>query len=152
VLASRLQQQGAMSRAREIIAFLGCVLLAGCSLSHPHYVAPDVHVGQPAFERTLEAHTLSTRVDGNSAQLLLNGDQIFPAMLAAIRGARHTITFANFIFEEGDSARDMVSALAERCREFEVTSCSTRSAPARCPRSTGIPCRTPAAALPGFTR
>ena len=105
-----------MPRARAIVTLLGCVLLAGCSLSHPHYVAPDVHVGQPAFERTLEAHTLSSRVDGNSAQLLLNGDQIFPAMLAAIRGARHTITFANFIVEEGDSARDMVSALVERCR------------------------------------
>ena len=58
-----------MPRARAIVTLLGCVLLAGCSLSHPHYVAPDVHVGQPAFERTLEAHTLSSRVDGNSAQL-----------------------------------------------------------------------------------
>src|SRR5207245_2493683 len=91
-------------------------LLAGCSLSHPHYIAPDVHVGEPAFARTLEAHTLSSPIGGNRAELLLNGDQIFPAMLTAIRRARATITFANFIFEDGAIAQEMTAALAERCR------------------------------------
>jgi cardiolipin synthase A/B len=75
-----------------------------------------VHVGEPAFSRTLEAHTLSRSISGNRARVLLNGDQIFPAMLAAIREARSTITFANFIYEDGAVARDMASALAERCR------------------------------------
>ena len=93
-----------------------CLALAGCSLSHPHYIAPDVHVGEPAFARSVEAHTLASPVGGNRARLLLNGDQIFPAMLAAIRQARTTITFANFIYEDGAIARDMASALAERCR------------------------------------
>jgi len=97
-------------------ALVGSLLLAGCSLSHPHYRAPDVHVGEPAFSRTLEAHTLSRSISGNRARVLLNGDQIFPAMLAAIREARSTITFANFIYEDGAVARDMASALAERCR------------------------------------
>jgi hypothetical protein len=73
-------------------------------------------VGEPAFARSLEAHTLSSPVGGNSARLLLNGDQIFPAMLSAIRQARTTITFANFIYEDGPVASDMASALAERCR------------------------------------
>jgi len=43
-----------------------------------------------------------------------NGDEIFPAMLAAIREAKQTIIFANFIYEKGDIARDMAHALAER--------------------------------------
>jgi cardiolipin synthase A/B len=98
------------------LALVGSLLLAGCSVSHPHYRAPDVHVGEPAFSRTLEAHTLSRSISGNRARVLLNGDQIFPAMLAAIREARSTITFANFIYEDGAVARDMASALAERCR------------------------------------
>ncbi len=85
-------------------------------MSHPHYIAPDVHVGEPAFARALEAHTLSSPIGGNSAELLLNGDQIFPAMLTAIRRARATITFANFIFEDGAIAQEMTAALAERCR------------------------------------
>lgn len=101
---------------RRSLGLAGCLLLAGCSLSHPHYIAPDVHVGEPAFARTLEAHTLSSPIGGNRAELLLNGDQIFPAMLTAIRRARATVTFANFIFEDGAIAQEMTAALAERCR------------------------------------
>jgi cardiolipin synthase len=73
-------------------------------------------VGEPAFVRSLEAHTVSSLVEGNLAQILLNGDEIFPAMLAAIRGARTTITFANFIYEDGAIADEMATALGERCR------------------------------------
>lgn len=91
-------------------------LLGGCTLSRPHYVTPDVHVGEPAFVRSLEAHTVSPLVEGNRAQVLLNGDEIFPAMLTAIRRARMTITFANFIYEDGAIADEMATALAERCR------------------------------------
>jgi cardiolipin synthase A/B len=87
---------------RSILSPLGaavlCLALSACTLSRPHYVAPDVSVGQPAFVRAIEAHTLSGLIDGNRAELLLNGDQIFPAMLAAIRSARSTITFANYIY------------------------------------------------------
>ena len=64
----------------------------------------------------MEAHTLSGLVEGNRAEVLVNGDQIFPAMLAAIRAARTTITFANFVYEDGAIAREMAAALAERCR------------------------------------
>ena len=101
-------------RAAAAIA-LG-VALAGCTLSRPEYAAPDVRVGEPAFVRALEAHTMGGLIDGNRVDLLLNGDEIFPAMLAAIRGATTTITFANFIYEDGDIAREMAEALAERCR------------------------------------
>jgi cardiolipin synthase len=91
-------------------------LLGGCTLSRRHYVTPDVHVGEPAFVRSLEAHTVSPLVEGNRAQVLLNGDEIFPAMLTAIRRARTTITFANFIYEDGAIADELATALAERCR------------------------------------
>ena len=104
-----------LGRARYL-ALVSCLILAGCSLSHPHYIAPDVHVGTPTFARALEAHTTSSLVGGNRAQLLLNGNEIFPAMLAAIRQARATITLANFIYEDGAIAQDITSALAERCR------------------------------------
>lgn len=92
------------------------ILLAGCTLTRPQYATPDVRVGEPAFVRTLEAHTLSMPVPGNRAQVLLNGNEIFPAMLAAIRSAKSTITFANFIYEDGDISGELAAALAERCR------------------------------------
>src|SRR5690349_19443315 len=98
------------------LALAVSVILSGCTLSRPHYVTPDVHIGEPAFTRAMEAHTVSPVVGGNRAEILLNGEQIFPAMLAAIRGARTTITFANFIYEDGAIAGEMATALAERCR------------------------------------
>ena len=104
-------------RLRPLLLVAGlCSVLPSCTWSRPNYVAPNVQVGESAFVRAMEAHTLSGLVAGNRAQVLLNGDQIFPAMLAAIRGARTTITFANFVYEDGDVAREMAEALAERCR------------------------------------
>lgn len=89
--------------------------VAACS-AHPRFVAPEVEVGRPQFNRLVEGHTLSGLVAGNDVRLLLNGEQIFPAMLEAIRGARHTITFANYIYEDGAIADEMAEAFAERCR------------------------------------
>src|SRR5262245_10535972 len=93
-----------------------CMLLSGCTLSRPAYVSPDVAVGTPAFARVIGAHTMSDAVPGNRLEILLNGDEIFPAMLDAVRKARRTITLANFMYEDGAVARDFAAALAERCR------------------------------------
>src|SRR5688572_18927290 len=103
-------------RALGVFGVALTILLTGCTLTRPQYVTPDVRVGEPAFVRALEAHTLSTPVSGNRAQVLLNGNEIFPAMLAAIRSAKSAITFANFIYEDGDISGEMAAALAERCR------------------------------------
>ena len=98
------------------LAAVAGLALSACTLSRPHYVAPEVKVGEAAFVRAVEAHTQSELVHGNRAEILLNGEQIFPAMLDAIRGATTTITFANYIYEDGDIAHTMAEALAERCR------------------------------------
>ena len=37
-------------------------------------------------------------IPGNKPQVLLNGDQIFPPMLAAIRSAQKSITFETYIY------------------------------------------------------
>ena len=95
---------------------LVCVAASACTLSRPDYMSPNVAVGSPAFMRAMEAHTLSAPVEGNRVEVLLNGDQIFPAMLTAVRGARKTITFANFVYEPGEIARELATAMAERCR------------------------------------
>ena len=94
---------------------LTVLTLAGCS-SKPPYVAPALAVDGRAFARAVEAHTLSGIVAGNSVELLLNGEQIFPAMLTAIREARASITLANYIWEKGAIADEMAAALADRCR------------------------------------
>ena len=62
--------------------------LPACTRSQPQYfVPPHLEASDTSFARTVEAHTLSPRVPGNGVTLLLNGDEIFPAMLSAIRSA-----------------------------------------------------------------
>ena len=56
-------------------------------------------------------------VGGNKQQVLLNGDQIFAPMLAAIRGAQKSITFETYIYWSGDIGREFADALAERARK-----------------------------------
>lgn len=53
---------------------------------------------------------------GNRITALQNGDQIFPAMLEAIRGARETITFETYIYWSGEIGRKFAAALSERAR------------------------------------
>jgi cardiolipin synthase A/B len=149
--SSSLRMRRLTGCARVVLAV--SVLLAGCTLSRPHYVSPDVHVGEPAFMRSIEAHTVSSLIEGNRAQLLLNGEEIFPAMLAAIRGARSTITFANFIYEDGAIAGEMATALAERCRAgVAVNVLLDAVGSGQMPRSTGRSSRTRGARSPGSTR
>jgi len=49
-------------------------------------------------------------------ELLLNGEQIFPALLQAIAGARTSITYAQYLYEGGSIAYEIAEAFAERCR------------------------------------
>ncbi len=55
-------------------------------------------------------------LEGNRPQVLRNGDEIFPAMLAAIRAATTTITFETYIYWSGAIGAEFVQALAERAR------------------------------------
>jgi cardiolipin synthase len=54
--------------------------------------------------------------DGNAVADFQNGEQIFPAMLAAIRQARHSINMETYIYWSGDVSKRFVAALTERAR------------------------------------
>jgi cardiolipin synthase len=78
---------------------------------HAHYAA-----GDDEFVRTMGQLLGPPLLEGNNVTLLQNGDEIFPAMLGAIRSARRTITFENFLFKEGEVADAFSQALSERAR------------------------------------
>jgi cardiolipin synthase len=90
--------------------------LAGCVRVHPDVNLPVLRIEDPVFRATLAAYAETPVVGGNRVDILLNGDQIFPAKLAAIRAARGTVNYAQYVFEEGQPSSDIVRALAERCR------------------------------------
>jgi cardiolipin synthase len=92
------------------------ILSAACMRVQPHVALPSLALGEPSFFPTLEAYATAPIVGGNRVDLLLNGEQIFPAHLEAIRSAQRTITYAQYYYEDGPVARDVAEALAERCR------------------------------------
>lgn len=73
-------------------------------------------VSDPQFRREMGVLLGPAILPGNRVVDLENGDQIFPAMLEAIRGARKTITFETYIYWEGKVGQQFADALAERAR------------------------------------
>ena len=81
-----------------------------------HRVERLYDTGSPDYYRALGVLLGPPVVGGNRVEALQNGDEIFPSMLAAIRGARHTINFESYIYWSGDIGRSFADALAERAK------------------------------------
>jgi len=105
-----------MYRMTAIIVVSPVLTSAGCAHHQPVLRLPALQTGHPAFAATLAAYSGTTVVSGNRVEILLNGDAIFPAKLRAIRSARKTINYAQYVFDEGEPSEDVVRALEERCR------------------------------------
>jgi len=54
--------------------------------------------------------------EGNAITVLRNGDEIFPAMLEAIRKAQHTVDLMTFVYWKGRPARQFADALCDRAK------------------------------------
>ena len=70
----------------------------------------------PQFERALGSLLGPGIVGSNAVTELLNGDQIFPPMLAAIKAAQKSVTFETYIYWSGDIGKQFADALSERAR------------------------------------
>ncbi len=73
-------------------------------------------ITDPQFLRSMSVLLGPPLLPGNNVQELINGDEIFPAMLAGIRSAKKTITFESYIYWSGKTGKDFSQALAERAR------------------------------------
>jgi len=73
-------------------------------------------IDEPQFRHELGVLLGPQFVGGNRHRVLLNGDEIFPAMLSAIRAATTTITFESYIYWSGDIGSEFAQAFAERAR------------------------------------
>lgn len=81
-----------------------------------HRIKSAYAITDPQFVRSMSGLLGPPLVGGNRVTELLNGDQIFPAMLEAIRGAQKTITFETFIYWRAEIGREFAHALADRAR------------------------------------
>src|ERR1044071_5540970 len=96
--------------------FILSLFLLGCANVIAVKEIPPIVLGEPTFFPTIEAHTDAPIVGGNSVQILLNGDETFPVMLRDIRSAKSSVTFAQYLYEDGPISRDIAAAFAARCQ------------------------------------
>jgi cardiolipin synthase len=73
-------------------------------------------VDDPQFVRELGILLGPAIVAGNRIENLENGAEIFPAMLAAVKGAKQTISFETYIYWSGAVGKQFAEALEERAR------------------------------------
>ena len=101
-----------------VTAVLGLLILnlAGGEKRITYQVEHRYDVAQPQFLRSMGVLLGPALTEGNHVDTLLNGDEIFPSMLHAIRGASRSITFETYIYWSGDIGKTFAEALAERAR------------------------------------
>jgi cardiolipin synthase A/B len=108
------------------IAIASCVLTLGAGLVALNFTSGEKRIERqierlystedPQFRRAMGVLLGPQILDGNKTDVLLNGDEIFPSMLLAIRNARRTITFETYIYWSESIGREFADALAERSK------------------------------------
>jgi cardiolipin synthase len=78
--------------------------------------SPGERFPQERIRLALEGTLGVPFTDGNGITPYRNGNEIFPAMLAAIKAAEHRVEFLTFIYWTGDIAGRFVDAFVERAK------------------------------------
>jgi cardiolipin synthase len=78
---------------------------------------PTVETTQGRLQIAVESVLGNVFADGNHIEVLRNGDEIFPAMLAAIEQAKSSIDFVTFVYWTGEIADRFGHALAARASD-----------------------------------
>lgn len=68
------------------------------------------------YKRFIARYVDSPLREGNQVTVLTNGDEIFPAMLDAIRNATESISFLTYVYWRGEIATQFAEALIERAQ------------------------------------
>ena len=97
--------------------FIAWLILAMLFMPHiPYHIESAIDARSDHFVHVLESTCQTHLEHGNRVEILTNGDQFYPAMLDAIRGARETITMECYIFKKGEIGDQFIEALCERAR------------------------------------
>jgi cardiolipin synthase A/B len=79
-------------------------------------LAEGVDVDSEAFLYAAEALTGAPISHGNKAELLINGDKIFPAFLEAIESAERTLNLQTYVYWRGDIAEEIAHAVCRKAQ------------------------------------
>ena len=76
--------------------------------------APDV--SSPHFCLQVQTHVNTDLIDGNSVEVLFNGEEVYPRLWRDLRGAQDLITWHVFWFKPGALSDELKEILKERAR------------------------------------
>src|SRR2546423_13749146 len=100
-----------------ISLFIVTILCTGCAMKlgkQPRQEVQSLYSAQsPEFRQSAGSLLGPNFVDGNSISTLVNGDEIFPAILNSIRSAKRSINFETYNFTDGEVAKEFTEALAD---------------------------------------
>lgn len=92
---------------------------AGGVSAAPGRSDPACRRSDAALDRLIDRLASNPCVAGNTVELLRNGDEAYPVMIAAIDNAQHSVGFSTYIFRSDVSGREFADAL-ERARSRGV--------------------------------
>lgn len=97
-----------------LIGMVGLLIYSSSTgvLSEP--IVSSIGVSDPMFRDFAGPLLGAEFVEGNTIKPLINGKEIFPAMLAAIAGAKRSITLESYIWASGEVSDKFCAALIER--------------------------------------
>jgi cardiolipin synthase A/B len=110
---------GWFSRALLLVTLATSMMAAGClgpRMQLRRQIATGCSVTNRAFTDSLSAIVGTPFVGGNRITPLINGDEIFPAMLRAIDRATNSVNLENYLWRSGPLSDEFVSAMCERAR------------------------------------
>lgn len=98
-------------------AFIAWLILVMLFTPHiPYHIEREIDGTSDHFIHVIESTCHTTLEQKNKIEILTNGDHFYPAMLAAIAGARETINFECYIFKKGEIGDRFIDAMCERAR------------------------------------
>ena len=105
---------------RSTFACALALIVCGCAMKmgkQPRNEVQSLYSARsPEFRQAAGSLLGPDFVGGNSVSTLVNGDEIFPAMLSAIRSAKRSINLETYVFWDGEIAKQFTAALSERAR------------------------------------
>ncbi len=105
-----------LGAAAAVVLTIIVLNLSAGETRKPLEISHEYGVADPQFPRYMGSFLGPAILEGNTVTTLRNGDEIFPAMLAAIRSATRSVTFETYIYWSGEIGREFAGALAERAR------------------------------------
>lgn len=98
-----------------LVGSSGCTVISDLVGSEKRDVYKFDHpftVADPSFRRSLDTFG-TAMIPGNTAEILKNGDEIFPAMTKEIRQAQKTVNLETYIFQPDETGRQFADAMVE---------------------------------------